>query len=65
MAKNKLTSGKTFQAVCNKGDFNGRRRTTGKEARQDAAAHNAKPGCANHIISIIETNTVVKQFVGK
>lgn len=63
--KHLMEDNETFQAVCTKGDFFGNFRETRRDARQDAAGHNAKPGCENHVVSIIQTTTVVRPFNAK
>ena len=67
MAKNTtprhLTKDNTsWQAVCTKGDFYGNHETTKDAAEVDAAGHNAKPGCENHKVNIIQTTVKVKAF---
>ena len=63
--KHEILDSVTFQAVCKKGDFFGEYQPTKPLARGDAARHNAKPGCENHIVSIVQTTTIVKPFSDK
>lgn len=63
--KHLVQDSRTFQAVCRKADFFGTKRNSRQEARADAAGHNAKPGCENHIVAIIETTVVVKEDAQK
>ena len=65
MAKHEITDSITFQAVCFKGDYYGPYKVSRVAAETDAASHNAKLGCENHVVKIVKVTTVVKPFVNK
>jgi hypothetical protein len=63
--KHLIRDNTNFQAVCSKGDYFGPYEQDKHQARKDAASHNAKPGCENHIVNIVQTTTVVRPFMNR